>query len=637
MNQTPDIQSILKQYWQYDNFRPKQEEIIRTVLTGNDCLALLPTGGGKSICFQVPALAQEGICLVISPLIALMQDQIANLKKKGIKALAISSAMSAREIDITLDNAAYGNYKFLYLSPERLETELFKARLPKMNISFIAVDEAHCISQWGYDFRPAYLNIAKLREQLPGKAILALTATATPEVVTDIQKQLAFEQENVIKQSFERKNLAYVVVHEEDPFGRMFKVFDGVPGSGIVYVSTRKKCKEIAALLNSRSYSASYYHGGLNHEERSAKQLSWINNQSRIMVATNAFGMGIDKPDVRSVVHLDIPDSLEAYFQEAGRAGRDGKKSYAVMIHSPSASEKLKQQVERSFPDRDKIKACYQVLCNYLQVPIDGGKGQSFALDFNEFTKEYQLDLIETYHALHFLEKEGYISLSENFALPSRLFIRLGKEDLYKFQVSNQVYDAFIKNLLRTYGGLFDNYVPINEFQIAKNSKRDKKQVIKILERLKELEVLDYQAQNNLPRITFNKARLEQKSLIISKKNYSDRKKVAQNKLDAILNYIHSDQACRSQLLLAYFGEKSSSLCGMCDYCLNRKKEDLDDKTFSEISNKIFALLQGKPQLLPELLNQLDQYPEAMIISVITELSAENKIMQKAGKLSLPK
>ena len=415
MSANPSIQDILKTYWGFDQFRPKQEEIILSILDEKDTLALLPTGGGKSICFQIPSLAKDGICLVISPLIALMQDQVQNLKVKGIKALMIHSAMSKREIDITLDNAAYGGYKFLYVSPERLETELFQARLKKMAINLVAIDEAHCISQWGYDFRPAYLNIAALKEKLNSVPFIALTATATPTVVQDIQEKLLFTKHNVIQKSFLRKNLAYIVRKTENTTATMFKVIDGVGGSGILYTATRKRTKEIANTLLQHGLKADYYHAGLSSDERQRKQQDWVSNKTQIIVSTNAFGMGIDKPDVRFVIHADLPSSLEAYFQEAGRAGRDERKAFAVLLLGPSMTGDLKQKTELEFPEIEFIKKCYLSLSNYFQIPIHGGLDQSYDFDIRDFCNKYKLNISSTYRALHFIEKEGLISLSENF------------------------------------------------------------------------------------------------------------------------------------------------------------------------------------------------------------------------------
>jgi len=633
MRTAENIRELLIKYWGYSSFREKQEEIILSVLEDKeDTLALLPTGGGKSICFQIPALAQEGICLVISPLIALMQDQVSNLQKRGIKAIAITSALSKREIDIGLDNAAYGDFKFLYVSPERLETELFQARLKKMKVNLIAVDEAHCISQWGYDFRPAYLKIAQLRELLPEVPILALTATATPKVVDDIQEKLLFKKKNLIQKSFERDNLAYVVLYDEAQQRRMLKVIDGVRGSGIIYVNRRKKAKEVAQFLRNHNISADFYHAGLNHEQRRERQDQWIKNKTQIIVATNAFGMGIDKPNVRFVIHLDLPESLEAYFQEAGRAGRDGKKSYAVLIMSPPMAVNLKQQVEQSFPPKELIKTTYLALSNFFQIPIYGGENQSFDFDIVVFSNQYNFKVFDTYNCLHFLEKEGYLSLSENFAMPSRIHISLNKEELYKFQVANKMYDNFIKTTLRTYGGLFEDYVTIKESQLATNLKMKQSQVIDTLNRLHKLEVLSYEKQNSMPRLTFMRPRPDQNALHISKENYQERQAISIQQMKAVLNYAESKHKCRSQMLLSYFGENNHHRCGICDVCLERNKLDLSEQDFNEIEKQLKLILKDSAATVEEMVAQVKGYRTDKVIKVLDFLLDQSIVKEQNGK-----
>ena len=611
------IHQILETYWGFKQFRPQQEEIIQSVLNGNDTLALLPTGGGKSICFQVPSLATDGLCLVISPLIALMQDQVQNLKSRGIKALMIHSAMSKREIDITLDNAAYGDYKFLYLSPERLETELFQARLKKMKINSVAIDEAHCISQWGYDFRPSYLNIAALKEELKDVPFIALTATATPEVVIDIQEKLLFKKPNIIQKSFLRSNLSYVVRRTENQVSSMLKVIDGARGSGIVYTTTRKRTKEIAHLLQQHGLKADFYHAGLSSEERQTKQHSWIHNKTQIIVATNAFGMGIDKADVRFVIHVDLPSSLEAYFQEAGRAGRDEKKSYAVLLLSPSMTENLKQKTEAEFPEIDFIKKCYLCLSNYYQIPIHGGLNQVFDFDIKDFSTRYKLNVASCYRALHFIEKEGMISLSENFFTPSKIYILLTKQDFYTFQVANKIYDHFLKTLLRTYGGLMESYVSIDENELAKNLKSTKSKVIEILMRLKKLEVIDYQPKGTLPKISYTKSRVEQ--LKIGKQHYRERKDIAFKQVEAVIYYAENQNICRSNKLLYYFGENATRTCGVCDVCLAKKKTEGNINT-EELELGVIEKLKNGPKKVDELL-QKSKHPKelAQLLNFLTE------------------
>ena len=636
MSNQESSHQILSRYWGYSAFREKQEDIINAVLENTDTLALLPTGGGKSICFQIPALMKEGICIVISPLIALMQDQVQNLKRKGIKAIAITSGMSKREIDIGLDNAAYGNFKFLYVSPERLATDLFKARLKKMNVNLIAVDEAHCISQWGYDFRPSYLTISNLRKEVPNVPVIALTATATKKVVIDIQNKLEFIKENVIQKSFERTNLAYVVIRSDDHFRKMLSVIDGVPGSGIVYVSTRKKTKEVAKFLLEHKISADLYHAGLSHAEREEKQKSWVQGKTRVIVATNAFGMGIDKPDVRFVIHLDLPQSLESYYQEAGRAGRDERKAYAVLIHSPSMSSQLKEKVEKSFPEIADIKRTYQALANHFQIPLNGGLHQTYDFDIKAFSNQYKMDVYSVYNSIHFLEKESYLSISENFYSPSTIHISISKEDLYKFQVSNRKYDHFIKTLLRTYGGTFDGFVNINENDLAKNAKSSTKDVIDILKRLNTLEIIDYQEKSSFPRITYTRERVNQKDLKIAKKNYIDRKNNALEQSKAVIKYAENNTFCRSNLLLNYFGESTDNSCGKCDVCIEKNKTNLKQEEFDAILKQIYSILVTQPTHLKRILEEVKGFPNEKIIKVLEFETDNNRLSSDGINIRLP-
>ena len=532
-----DIHQILLKYWGYKNFRPLQEDIINATLAEKDTLALLPTGGGKSICFQIPAMAKEGICIVVSPLIALMKDQVQNLVSRNIKAVAIYAGMTRREIDITLDNCIYGNIKFLYISPERIETEIFKERYKKMNVNLIAVDEAHCISQWGYDFRPAYLNITNLRKEKPDVTFIALTATATPEVVIDIQKQLKFKNENALQKSFERKNLAYAVLPEDDKKNRILKILKSVPGTSVVYVRSRKKTKEIALFLQKNGIASDFYHAGLNNEERTIKQNNWINNTTQVIVSTNAFGMGIDKPDVRSVIHIDLPDSLEAYFQEAGRAGRDEKKAYAILLFEEADRIDLEKRIVSSFPEIDTIKQVYQSLANFFQVPIGSALNESYSLNILEFSEQYNLEIYTVYNCLKFLEKEGYLTLSESNHNASRIKIEISKDDLYEFQVKNNKFDIFLKTILRSYTGLFENYAKIDEFEIAKRLKSNKDQVVKGLQYLNNLEIISYLEQTNQPQLTYLTERLNVKDISISAKHYHERKEIAVKKMESVIYF----------------------------------------------------------------------------------------------------
>jgi ATP-dependent DNA helicase RecQ len=584
------IQEILKQYWKHDAFRPMQAEIIKSVLLGHDTLALLPTGGGKSVCFQVPALAKEGICIVVSPLIALIKDQVENLKAKGIDAVSIVSGMNKREIDLALDNCIYNPVKFLYLSPERLLSELVRERIKYMKVNLIAVDEAHCISQWGYDFRPPYLHIADLRELHPNVPVLALTATATAEVRDDIQEKLLFKNQNIFQKSFERKNISYVVMNHENKLRKLLDIANGVKGSGIVYVRSRKETAEIAGFYNENGIKADFYHAGLAMEDRSKKQDNWINNRTRIIVATNAFGMGIDKPDVRFVIHKDIPESLEAYYQEAGRAGRDEHKAYAILQYNPADRLKEEKKLELNFPAVDEIKRVYHSLANYYQLAYDAGAGVSFDLDIAEFCSRYKLDAVKTLNALKFLEQDEYLSFNESVFLPSRFRFEVLNEQLYNFQIQNPGWDPFIKTLLRSYGGAFENYVRLREFDLARRTHMNTQQVIEGLKQLQEYGILNYLPQTDKPQVTYLKPRQHANNLHINKKLIDDRKANTRRKLEAVFAYsVH--KKCRSQMLLAYFDETNAPKCGICDICLEEKRQRNAAEIGDVITNEIAELL----------------------------------------------
>jgi ATP-dependent DNA helicase RecQ len=622
-----DIHQILLKYWGYNKFRPLQEDIINASLNGKDTLALLPTGGGKSICFQVPAMAKDGICIVVSPLIALMKDQVENLLKRDIKAVAIYSGMSKREIDITLDNCIYGNIKFLYISPERIHTTIFEERYKKMNVNLIAVDESHCISQWGYDFRPAYLNITKLKELKPGIPVLALTATATPEVVIDIQKQLHFKNENVLQKSFERKNLAYIVLNEEDKLSRLLKVLQSIKGTSVVYVRSRKKTKEIALFLLKNNISADYYHAGLSNDERTKKQADWINNATRVIVSTNAFGMGIDKPDVRTVIHIDLPDSLEAYFQEAGRAGRDEEKAYAILLFQEADRIDLEQRITSGFPPIQTIKNVYQALANFFQIPIGAAYNESYNFNIIDFSNQYNIPVYTIYNSLKFLEKEGYLFLSSSNYNPSRIKIDVSKNELYEFQVKNNKLDLFLKTVLRSYAGLFDNYVKINEVELASRLKTNRDKVVKMLNYLSHLKIISYLEQTNLPQLTYLTERLAIEDISIAAKNYHERKEIAIKKMESVIYYVTTKHKCRSEILLGYFGEKEAYRCGVCDVCLERNKLELSDIEFSLVSNQIKKILMLEPLPITQLIGKIEEIRDDKIIKVIQWLTDNNKLV----------
>jgi ATP-dependent DNA helicase RecQ len=621
------LKNILVKYWGHAAFRPLQEEIIQSVLDGKDTLALLPTGGGKSICFQVPALAKEGLCLVITPLIALMQDQVENLKRKNINAVAIYSGMHRNQIELALDNCMFGDVKFLYLSPERLETEKFRAVLNRLNVNIIAVDEAHCISQWGYDFRPPYLRIAAIREFLPHVPVLALTATATPDVVKDIQEKLGFAQENLFQKSFERTNLTYVVQNEENKLGRLLRICNRIQGTGIVYVRNRRRTKEISDFLNTQKISSDFYHAGLDPATRDKRQTAWMNGQTRVVVSTNAFGMGIDKPNVRFVVHMDLPDSLEAYFQEAGRGGRDGLQSYAVVLYENSDVIDLKHNLALSYPAIDVVKKVYHSLGNYFQLATGGGKDRSFDFELSEFCNQYKLNQVIAFNALKFLEKEGYIMLSEDVGAPSLVHIKTKKENLYRFQVENPVYDAFIKLLLRSYTGLFTMFVRISEAEIARRMPMQLNDVIKTLQVLNQNGLITYVPRKNKPQLVYLTERLDVNSLQISKQHYHDRMKSAEKRIESVINYVSGTNKCRSQLLLEYFGEKSSQRCGRCDVCIERNKLELSDFEFKKVAEQLEPLITDKALNLEEIVDRIQGLNEDKVIKAFRWLLDNDKIV----------
>ena len=630
-----DLYKILKQYWGYSSFRPLQKDIIDSVLSNKDTLALLPTGGGKSLCFQLPAMAMEGICIVVSPLIALMQDQVKRLNDKGIKAVSVVSGMHMREIDQVLDNCVYGNIKFLYLSPERLKSDLVKERIAKMQVNLIAIDEAHCISQWGYDFRPSYLEIAEIRKIKPKTPVLALTATATKEVVKDIQEKLEFSKKLVFEQSFERKNVAYVVSHTEDKLSKMLSVFKKIKGSGIVYVRSRKKTKNIADFLAKHDITADFYHGGLASELRSIKQESWINNKVRVIVATNAFGMGIDKPDVRTVVHMDVPDTLEAYFQEAGRAGRDQKQAYAVLFYNPTDKLQLQQQFELKYPPLEEVRRVYEAVCNYFRLAVGSGKNAVYDFNLNDFSSAYPFKPIISYNSLKILEREGYLALSEVSVTASRLKFIAASDTLYQFQVKNKKQDEFIKLLLRSYSGLFDDYVQINEATLAKRLEIDKNMILKELNYLHQLELIEYIPLSHNPKITFIEERIDSKNLRISYENYQRLKENSFEKLESVLNYASSTNRCRNRLLLEYFSQRNAKDCLVCDVC---KKHKTDEVVFEKIQLKVIEVLTKNPLTLSDLMNEIinKSIKEKDAIEVVQWLVDNgNLIYEENGKLSL--
>jgi ATP-dependent DNA helicase RecQ len=628
------IQEILKKYWNHDAFRPMQEDIISSVLLGHDTLALLPTGGGKSVCFQVPALAKEGICIVVSPLIALMKDQVENLKAKGIDAIAITSGMGKREIDIALDNCIYGPIKFLYLSPERLLSELVRERIKYMNVNLIAVDEAHCISQWGYDFRPPYLHIADLRELHPTVPVLALTATATEEVRIDIQEKLQFKDGLVFQKSFERRNISYVVQHTESKLRKMLDIANGVKGSGIVYLRSRKECADIAKFYNDNGISADYYHAGLSSDERSKKQESWKTNKIRVIVATNAFGMGIDKPDVRFVIHKDLPESLEAYYQEAGRAGRDEHKAYTILLYNHPDRLRQEKMFIQNFPSVDEIKLVYHYLANYYQLAYGAGEGLSFDLDLGDFCSRFKLDAVKTLNALKFLESDEYLSFNESVFLPSRFRFEVQNELLYNFQIQNKGWDMFIKTLLRSYGGAFENYVRIREFDLSRRTHMSVQQVIEGLKQLQEYNILSYLPQNDNPQVTYLKPRQHNNNVYINRVYIEQRKATYLKKMEAVFAYA-THKKCRSQMLLAYFDEPNATKCGICDVCLEEKRQINAAEIGDDITNEIVEVLSTAPSDISQLITSLKSGAEKEQIATIRLLLDAGKIKFNGEKYYL--
>lgn len=623
------ITELLYKYWGFRAFRPLQEEIIESVIEKKDTLALLPTGGGKSLCYQVPGLYLEGFCLVITPLIALMKDQVGALNKKGIIAYAIYSGMDKMEIKSILDKTASGLVKFLYVSPERLTTDLFKAHLPHFNINLIAVDEAHCISQWGYDFRPPYLKIAEIREWFPNSPVLALTATATPNVVDDIIQNLQFKNRNIFRNSFQRENLIYMVLKEEDKLNRILSILNKVPGSSIIYVRNRKRTKEIALWLRQKGITAGFYNAGMTSEQRDETQKAWMNDYIQVVVATNAFGMGIDKPNVRTVIHIDCPDSLEAYFQEAGRAGRDGLKSYCVLLWENADLSELHEYIESSYPQLEIIKKTYNALCNYLKIPIGGGKEEYNDFDLIHFADYYSINPTIVFSSLRLLEKEGYITMRDVMIEPSKVIFKISAADLYRFQVENKKYDHFTKALARSTTGIFTDLSPIREDQLALSLKLQTAQVISLLLDLQSMGVINYQPRRDKPGIILNSERIDERYIAISPENYQIRKQEAIQRAQSVTSYITNGDICRSAQLVAYFGESNALSCKQCDVCISKNQKKISLNRFKEISFSIRSVLREKPNVTFSLLSQ--NLPDIRE----NELTYILKLMEEEGEIIL--
>ena len=628
---------LLKQYWGYDSFRGIQEEIINSISENKDTLGLMPTGGGKSITFQVPALAKDGLCLVITPLIALMKDQVQNLRKRGIKALSIYSGMSRQDIITTLENCIFGNYKFLYISPERLDTEIFRTKLRKMKVSMITVDESHCISQWGYDFRPAYLKIAEIRELLPDVPVLALTATATPEVVKDIQARLHFRRENVFRMSFERSNLAYIVRKTDNKTGELLHILRSMPGSAIVYVRNRRRTKEITELLNNEDITADFYHAGLDDATKDIRQHRWQSGGSRVMVATNAFGMGIDKPDVRIVIHMDLPDSIEAYFQEAGRAGRDGQKAYAVILYAKADKTTLHKRIPDTFPEKEYIKDVYEHLQYYYQMAM--GDGLDCVREFNieDFCRKFKYFPVPVDSALKILTQAGYLEYTGEQDNTSRLLFTIQRDELYRLREMGDDMDKLIQTVLRSYTGVFTDYTYINEDSLAIRTGLTRRQIYEQLVHLAKLRIVSYIPRKKTPYIIYTRERIEAQLIHISPEIYEERKARYETRINAMLEYVTNDTLCRSRMLLDYFGERNEHNCGQCDTCIGLRKQTATcQPDREELYEKIHEILSGAPQTPAGLLEQLPIEKE-LLTEALHRLLDEGKIIVVDGILQIKK
>lgn len=631
-----ELRKILKQYWGYDQFRPNQEDIIRSVLSGKDTLALMPTGGGKSLCYQVPAMARAGLCLVISPLIALMKDQVANLRKKNITAYAIYSGMSRRDVINVLKIATESHCKFLYVSPERLETSLFKEYLPGMGVQLIAVDEAHCISQWGYDFRPPYLRIAGLREELPDVPVLALTASATPDVQEDICHRLTPGEKNVLKnwsvfrQSFERPNISYSVFRVDSKINKIVEILSKVPGTGIVYCKSRKRTQEICELLQSRQIPAAYYHAGLSQEERNSKQEDWIQDKTRVIVCTNAFGMGIDKPNVRTVIHADVPDCLENYYQEAGRAGRDGKTAYAVLLHDQNDLRDLETATSQRFPSLEDIKKVYQAIANYLQLHTGDGEGKYYDFDISDFLKKFKYESHTTLYSLKALEQDGWLFFNEQVFLSSTVQFTIVKEALYEFEKTHSALEPLIKLLLRAYEGIFDQPVFISEKMLTGLLKKDLEETVKQLQELHAHRVIDYKPKKDTPRLLLLRPRVRVEELSINMTAFNQRKERFQKRITEMLRYVKEQTECRSRIIGLYFGDEKIRPCGICDNCLRQKSLSLTKEEFDSLHHRILDLVKYESLPAKELLLKLSNIKKEKAWKVIEFLQAENKIEMDA-------
>ena len=622
----------LKKYWHYDSFRPMQREAIESVMSGRDTLVLMPTGGGKSIIYQLPALASDGLCIVVTPLIALMKDQVDSLRRRGISAVAVHSGMTPRQIDIALDNCVYGDVKFLYVAPERLSSEMFRLRVDRMNITLLAVDEAHCISQWGYDFRPSYLRIAELRRHMPETPVLALTASATPRVAKDIMTRLEFAEPNILQASFLRPNLSYSVRQTEDKEGQLMRIVNNVPGCGIVYVRMRKTAEDVAQFLIEQGESASFYHGGLPNAERTMRQDEWVSGKTRIMVATNAFGMGIDKRDVRFVVHYTMSDSLESYYQEAGRAGRDGKRSYAVILMSATDNDRIINLFDKEFPNIEYIRSIYNDLCSYLGVAIGDGKEASFVFNIFDFCKRYKQPLAMVLSAIKLLQLNGYMTIVEDCEHPARLRFMVSRDELYNIKMQSEKEEDILRSILRLYTGIFSDFRPIDEMEIASFSKHSHEEVHALLKRLWRANIIRYIPTNHDPLIFLDEERLPARDIYIAPETYSHRKELMLERFNQLLHYANESEECRSRIIEHYFCNTMSEPCGICDNCLARKKREKNNVPNYE--EHILSLLATEPMTVKEVVAKI-KGNEQNIIDAIRQLTEKGKISAEENKLTL--
>ena len=622
---------VLKKYWHYDSFRPMQREAIESVLSGRDTLVLMPTGGGKSIIYQLPTLVSDGLCIVVTPLIALMKDQVDALRRRGIPAVAVHSGLTSRQIDIALDNCVYGDVKFLYVAPERLSSEMFRLRVDRMNVSLLAIDEAHCISQWGYDFRPAYLRIKELRKVLPDTPVLALTASATPRVADDIMEQLDFAEPNILQSSFLRPNLSYSVRQTDDKEYQLMRIINNVKGCGIVYVRMRKTAESVAQYLIEHGESASFYHGGLPNTERAIRQDEWVSGKTRIMVATNAFGMGIDKRDVRFVVHYTMSDSLESYYQEAGRAGRDGERSYAVILMATGDNQRILDIFEKEFPSIELIRSVYNELCSFLGVAIGDGKEASFVFNIYDFCRHIKQPIATVHNIIKLLQLNGYMTLVEDCEHPARLMFMVTRDELYNVKMQSEKEEDILRAILRLYTGVFSDFRPIDEMEIASVSKHSPNEVHEFLKRLWRANVIRYIPTNHDPLIFFDEERLPARDLYISPATYTHRKALMEERFNHLLHYANDEGECRSRIIEQYFCNTMSEPCGICDNCLARKKREKNNLNYEQ---QIFSLLSAEPMSIKELVACI-KGNEQTIVEMVRQLIEQGKLSANGSKLQV--